>query len=50
MSVNQFIHAYATTINNYGGQNTATFHAHKLVDMILEDSNILQLQKHKNLD
>ncbi len=49
MSVNQFVRAYATTINDRGGQNTATFRAHKLADTILEDDDILQLQNHKNL-
>ena len=49
MSVNQFVRAYATAINDRGGQNTATFRARKLADMILEDGDILQLQKHKNL-
>ena len=37
------------TINNHSGQNTVTFHTHKLADTILEDGDILQLQKHKNL-
>jgi hypothetical protein len=49
MSVDQFIRAYATTINDHSGQNTATFRAHKLADTILEKDDILQLQKHKTL-
>jgi hypothetical protein len=49
MSVDQFIRAYATSINEQGGQNTATFRAHKLADTILEEDDILQLQERERL-
>ena len=49
MSVDQFVRAYATTVNNRRGQNTATFRAHELADTILAEGDILQLQKHEKL-